>query len=240
MDKIRVLIVEDKLLIAEDIAARLRKHEMAIAGICPSGEEAIQLMLSAMPDLVLMDIELEGAMDGISTAQLIHQQYDVPIIYLSDYTDPKTIGRAKKTQPANYLTKPFNEADLVRAIDLAFSNANSKNIRSASPLNKNYIFLRTENQVFVKFLLNDILYLKAGRAYCNVVTTNQVYTLSTSMNHVQEQLNPSDFIKVHRSHVVNVNRITSLEGNVIKIGERKIQMSPDYRETLMERLKIIK
>lgn len=238
MEKIKVLIVEDKLLIAEDIAQRLEKHSLEVIDTCSSGEEAIEKAKSKNPDLILMDIELSGAMDGISAAQIISQQLSVPIIYLSDYTDNKTLDRAKKTQPANYLTKPFNEADLIRAIDLAFSNAKHApvtNNRTTRP-----VFMRTESQVYLKLDMQEILYLEADRSYCKVITTTRTFTLSTSMNNVYDQLNHEDFIKVHRSYIVNVSRITSLEGNSIKIGETEIQMSKEYRDDLMGLLKIIR
>jgi DNA-binding LytR/AlgR family response regulator len=238
MEKIKVLIVEDKLLIAEDIAQRLEKHSLEVIDTCSSGEEAIEKAKSKNPDLILMDIELSGAMDGISAAQIISQQLSVPIIYLSDYTDNKTLDRAKKTQPANYLTKPFNEADLIRAIDLAFSNAKHAPVtinRTTRP-----VFMRTESQVYLKLDMQEILYLEADRSYCKVITTTRTFTLSTSMNNVYDQLNHEDFIKVHRSYIVNVSRITSLEGNSIKIGETEIQMSKEYRDDLMGLLKIIR
>jgi DNA-binding LytR/AlgR family response regulator len=238
MEKIKVLIVEDKLLIAEDIASRLEKHAMEVVAICSSGEEAIEKAKNKNPDLILMDIELSGAMDGISTAQTILQQQSVPVIYLSDYTDKKTLDRAKKTQPANYLTKPFHEADLIRAIDLAFSN--TRNTPVTSNRLSRPIFLRTESQVYIKLDLSEILYLEADRSYCKVITETRTFTLSTSMNNVYEQLNHDDFVKVHRSHIVNVSQITSLDGNGIRIGETVIQMSKEYRDDLMRLLKIIR
>jgi DNA-binding LytR/AlgR family response regulator len=185
-----------------------------------------------------MDIELSGAMDGISAAQLISQQQSVPIIYLSDYTDNKTLDRAKKTQPANYLTKPFNEADLIRAIDIAFSNA--RHLPATGNRLTRPVFVRTESQVYVKLDLQEILYLEADRSYCKVITTTRTFILSTSMNNVYEQLNHEGFVKVHRSHIVNVSRITSLDGNSIKIGDTEIQMSKEYRDELMGLLKIIR
>ena len=238
MEKIKVLIVEDKLLIAEDIAARLEKHSMEVVAVCSNGEEAIEMTNRKNPDLILMDIELAGAMDGISAAHSILRHHSVPVIYLSDYTDNKTLERAKKTQPANYLTKPFNEADLIRAIDLAFNNA--RHIPSAGSRLSKPIFLRTESQVYIKLDLQEILYLEADRSYCKVITTTRTFTLSTSMNNVYEQLNHEDFIKVHRSYIVNVNRVTSLDGNSVKIGETEIQMSKEYRDGLMGLLKIIR
>ncbi|HTJ53237.1 MAG TPA: response regulator [Cyclobacteriaceae bacterium] len=240
MEKIKVLIVEDKLIIAQDIAARLTKHALEVVGICSTGEEAIERAMADKPDLILMDIELEGAIDGISAAQLILKEQPVPIIFLSDYTDSKTVERALKTKPSNYLTKPFNEVDLIRAIDLAFSNARAQNVSMARSVLSKDVFLRTDSQAYIKLAIHDILYLEADRAYCSVVTDVKTYKLSSSMNHIHEQLPKGDFIKVHRSYSVNINRITSLEGNMIKIGEHEVQMSREYREELMSLLKIIK
>jgi len=240
MEKIKVLIVEDKLIVAEDIAARLTKHALEIVGICSTGEEAVEKAMIDKPDLILMDIELGSAMDGISAAQLILQECPIPIIFLSDYTDTRTIERAFKVKPSNYLTKPFNEVDLVRAIDLAFSNAQTQNVLMPRSVLSKDIFLRTDNQAYIKLAIHDILYLKADRAYSSVVTDAKTYKMSTSMNHIHEQLPKGDFIKVHRSYSININRITSLEGNMIKIGEHEVQMSREYREELMSLLKIIK
>ena len=238
MTAINVLIVEDKVLIAEDIAAKLRTHGLDVAGIHDSGEAALEAVKAARPDLVLMDVELAGAMDGISTALVLTQEYDIPVIYLSDFADQKTLERAKKTQPAAYITKPFNEADLVRAIDIAFTNANTQ--AAKRPLKKDYVFLRENNQVFSRLRLDDILYLQAERAYCCIVTETKEHTFSTSMNHIWEQLGQEDFVRAHRSYVVNLNRITSLDGNVIYFGKKQVQMSDGFREEVLGRLKIIR
>jgi DNA-binding LytR/AlgR family response regulator len=238
MTAINVLIVEDKALIAEDIAAKLRKHGLEVAGMYDSGEEAVEAVKTTRPDLVLMDIELAGAMDGISAAHVLTQEYDIPVIYLSDFADPKTLDRAKKTLPASYLTKPFNEMDLVRAIDIAFTNANTQAVRR--PLKKDHVFLREDNQVFSRIKIDDILYLEADRAYSRIVTETKDYTFSTNMSDIWEQLGHDDFVRAHRSHVVNLNRITSLDGNVIHLGKKQVQMSSGYREEVLGRLKIIR
>lgn len=238
MDRINVLIVEDKLLIAEDIASRLKKHSLHVVDVCTTGEDAIEIVKSQNPDLILMDIHLSGALDGISTASLILQERQIPIIYLSEYADEVTIERAKKTQPANYLTKPFNEFDLIRAIDIAFSNAQ----QTAQGRNQAqfHVFLRTDNQLYVKIALKDILYLEAGRAYCKVITTEKTYNFSNSMSHIYEQLYHKDLVKVHRSFIVNVGQVTSLEGNIVKLGNHEIQMSREYRDNLLNLIRIVK
>ncbi|SKC85964.1 response regulator [Ohtaekwangia koreensis] len=240
MEKIKVLIVEDQLLIAEDIASRLEKHDLEIAGTCSSGEEAIASIEYIFPDLILMDINLSGTLDGIATAKAIQDKHDIPIIYLSELVDSKTVDRAKKTLPAAYLSKPFHEADLIRAIDLAFHNARARKQAIPSALN-NFVFLRTDNQSYLKLAMEDILYLEADRAYCSLVCVKGVkYTLASSMSHVLNQLNSRDFMKVHRSFTVNINKITAFDGNLIKLGTLEVQMSKEFKNELMSRLKFIK
>jgi DNA-binding LytR/AlgR family response regulator len=237
---IKVLIVEDKSIIAEDVAVRLRRHGIDVTGICSSGEEAIAFAKVNELDLIIMDIELGGAIDGISAASLILEDQNVSIIYLTEHTDPRTMDRARKTFPANYLTKPFNEDDLVRAVELAFNNAGRITVSdNKNPLSTD-IFIKTDAQVFKKLAFDDILCLQAERAYCKVVTAEQEFVLATSMNHIHEQLNNVDFVRVHRSSIVNLKRVTALNGNVIRLGEHEVLMSKEYRENFMKFLKIVK
>lgn len=238
MNNIKVLIVEDKSLISQSVKVLLEKHGMTVVGIFSKGEEAIDSLQALDPDLVLMDIELAGAMDGISTAQVIMKQNPLPIIYLTDFKDDKTVQRSKQTYPANYLTKPFNEADLIRAIDLAFNNANqSPQLRKS---HQSFVFVREDTQVYTKINLEEIVYLEADRAYCNLVMVGGRRKLTTSMNKVLEQVKSPDLERVHRSYVVNLKKVTGIDGNTIKLGEYEVQMGKEYRDDFMEKIKVIR
>jgi DNA-binding LytR/AlgR family response regulator len=238
MSNIKVLVVEDSALIAEDIAYKLCKHHFEVMEIFDKGEDALEFLKKNEPDLVLLDIKLAGALDGISTGYIIQDKYSFPIIYLSDLADAETLHRAKQTRPSNYITKPFHEADLVRAIDLAFSNYSFKQMSSGSG-RPDHIFIKTDN-TFVRVPLNDILFLHADRSYCNIVTESRTYVQSVSMNHVLEQINSKDFIRIHRSHVVNIHKVTAIEGNMVKLGKHSLEMSKANREELMGRLTFLK
>lgn len=115
----RVLIVEDQRLIAADLEYTLKKLGYQVAGSVASGEQALETAVAVQPDLVLMDIRLRGALDGVEAAALIRAQIDVPIIYLTAYADEATIARAKITSPFGYLVKPYNERELRAAIEIA-------------------------------------------------------------------------------------------------------------------------
>jgi DNA-binding LytR/AlgR family response regulator len=233
-----VLIVEDQVLVAEGIATVLRKNSLEVAGIFSSGEDALDFVRGDSPDLVLMDIKLAGKIDGIKTASAIQQLIPIPIIYLTDLTDKKIFERAKQTNPTNYLSKPFNDNDLVKAIDLAIHNRSKPLSGKSDPL-ADTIFLRVGLK-HVKFLLDDIDYLQADRSYCDVVSGKATHKVSISMNHVLEQLDSTQFCRVHRSFAVNVKKIKEVDGNMILVGPAKIQMAGEYRDNLMRQLNFLK
>jgi CheY-like chemotaxis protein len=117
--RITVLVVEDEIITARDIEAKLNKIGYHVCEIASSGEEAVQKAGDLMPDLVLMDITLEGNMDGVKAAEQIDKLYQIPFIYLTAHTDLETLHRAKITEPQGYIVKPFTQRDLVITIGMA-------------------------------------------------------------------------------------------------------------------------
>jgi signal transduction histidine kinase len=116
-----ILIVEDELLIAKNLAYKLEKLGYKIADIVSSGADAIQRAVEIQPDLILMDIVIKGDIDGIETAAIINQKLDIPIVYTTAYADDKTLQRAENTGSYGYLLKPFKERELHATIKIALS-----------------------------------------------------------------------------------------------------------------------
>jgi len=104
-----VLIVEDELIIAREMEARLKTLGCAVIGIADTGQHALQVLEIATPDLVLMDIGLPGSMDGVETAREIGRRWSVPIVFVTGLGDETTLNRARVAQPCGYLVKPFSE-----------------------------------------------------------------------------------------------------------------------------------
>jgi two-component system, cell cycle sensor histidine kinase and response regulator CckA len=119
MAKANIMIVEDESIIASVIAGALKKFEYEVIDILNTGEAAAAAALREKPDLILMDIRLQGAMDGIAAVEQIQKQMDIPIIYLTAYADEPTLERAKKTKPFGYIPKPFQEIELKTTIEMA-------------------------------------------------------------------------------------------------------------------------
>jgi PAS domain S-box-containing protein len=117
--KIRILVVEDELIIAKGIEKRLKVLGYAVTDTVPSGEEAVAQALETLPDLILMDINLQGGMDGVTAAEQIRSRVDIPIIFLTAYADSTTLARAKISEPFGYIVKPFQDITLTSAIEMA-------------------------------------------------------------------------------------------------------------------------
>jgi len=119
MNKTSILIVEDEGIVAANLSDKLIQLGHGVSGIAAGAEEAIEKALTLRPQLILMDIQLNGLNDGIWAAEAIQMQYDVPIIYLTAHSDPATLARAKVTGPLGYVLKPFEMRDLATQIEMA-------------------------------------------------------------------------------------------------------------------------
>ncbi|MEA2084320.1 MAG: response regulator [Thermodesulfobacteriota bacterium] len=127
MTEARILVVEDEGIIAKDIQKSLQDLGYHVCAVASSGEEAIKKAQEDRPDLVLMDIVLRDKMDGIETAGLLRSNFNIPVVYLTAYTDKKTLERAKVTEPFGYIIKPFEVRELHTAVEMALYKSRMEN-----------------------------------------------------------------------------------------------------------------
>ena len=231
--QLKILIVEDEMLIAANIANQLEAFGYEVIGIIPRGEEAIKVVQNDKPDLVLMDINLKGELDGIETAKKIQQEGQIPIIYLTANSDDEHFNRAKATNPYAFLSKPFKRLDLQRALELASVRILQENNESKAEQNglklEDRIFVK-QNDLMCKILIADILYLEADRNYCQVFTKDK---------NLEEKLPTQSFQRVHRSYIVNLKEINEFNHNNITVGNKTLPLSKELRPELLARLQTI-
>ncbi len=122
MTNIRVLVVEDEPLIAEDIRETLDNIDFEVSGVSYDSDSALDELASNTPDIVLLDVNLGSELDGIDIAEIINKKYQIPFIYLTSYADRGTVDRAKHTRPMGYIVKPFDERDLFTTLEIALFN----------------------------------------------------------------------------------------------------------------------
>ncbi|MCK4312778.1 MAG: response regulator, partial [Candidatus Cloacimonetes bacterium] len=119
MDNKRILIVEDERIVAEDIKRTLVNYNYEVCSILSYGEEAVIEVKELLPDLILMDIMLDGEMDGIEAAKKIYKEFGIPVIFLTAYANEKILKKAAQSTPFGYLIKPFEDRDLRASIEMA-------------------------------------------------------------------------------------------------------------------------
>ncbi len=119
MPNVKILLVEDDDIIAKVEDWRLKNLGYEVCGRARTGAEAMELFVKNKPDLVLMDINLKGDIDGIETAKLIKKGFNIPVVYVTSHSDGPTLERAKATHPDGFIVKPFEDKDLRVAIELA-------------------------------------------------------------------------------------------------------------------------
>lgn len=252
---IKILIVEDEMVIAANISLQLSDLGYEVTGILPRGEEALSHIKIDQPDIVLMDIQLKGKMDGIETAKEIELQYNIPIIYLTANTDETHFIRAKETHPYAFISKPFKKLDLQRAIELTVNrisiesasitikNSQENNIASAFEnttdlILNDRIFVR-HNEKMLKINIKDIYYIEADRNYCRIFSQGREYLLVITLKDLNEKLPQNHFIRIHRSYIINLSQIDEVAGTHIVIAKKAIPMSKAMRTELLKRLQTI-
>lgn len=245
MDNIRILIVEDEPIIAADLADRLADMGFGVAGQCESGEAAIELVQQLAPDLVLMDIQLSGLMDGIEATQKILERQALPIIFLTSNSDEATFERAKATLPAAFLSKPFRGKDLRHAIDLAVSRAAAPAVAPTTPeaeqtyLFKDRIFVKSKDRM-VRLFFRDILWIEADDYYCKLATDQKEILITQTLKQMGETLgNVPELMRVHRSYIVNLVHIEAIGDLCVYIGKKQIPINKASKNDLIARLKKI-
>ena len=257
MAAIKILVVEDEMIIGAKISMHLSTLGYEVTGIVPRGEEAVMHAEQNPPDIVLLDINLKGTIDGIETAKLMQRFGEMPIIYLTANTDEGTFNRAKATRPFAFISKPFKQLDLQRAIELTISRMaenqtdkieKTEKIEEIIPDNgtkadepfilSDRIFVKHKEKM-VKIFIADILYIEADRNYSHIFTKNKEFMLSITLKGFEDKILSNAFLRVHRSFIINLAQVDEVAENHVIIGQKAIPISGAMREDLLKRLRTI-
>jgi len=250
MSKTNILIVEDESIVAKDIQLILRKLGYNVVAICSNGEDALRAVEEHTPELILMDIMLKGEMSGIQTAEQVKSRFNIPIIYLTAYADESTLSKAKITEPYGYIIKPFKEIDLRTAIEMAlYKHEKETDVRKERDFlysivenkdSKDIIFVKS-NSKLVKVRTKDIYFVEALKDYVVINTENARYTIHSTMKDIEKKLSPTEFVRVHRSFIVRIDKIVAIESpNLLLEDEKKpIPIGGSYKDELTKKINTI-
>ncbi|MFN8340233.1 MAG: LytTR family transcriptional regulator DNA-binding domain-containing protein [Cyclobacteriaceae bacterium] len=227
-----ILVVEDEPLIADDIAMTLAGNGYGVMGPVDNADDATTHLSRQRPDLVLLDINIKGNRDGVQLASEVRSRFKLPFIYITSYYDRGTLERAKATEPQGYILKPFDDRDLLINVEMALFKVRKP------PIATDKFFVKDKNEV-IALEAADILYAEAFDNYCKVFTEKQSYIVSHTLKQVEEKLSTRAFIRVHRSYLVNFDRVTSITESSICLGLNKVPLAQSYRQELMDRITLL-
>ncbi len=243
----KILIVEDQELYAEQLEMLVDKLGYEHIATVDNSTHALSMILKNVPDLILMDIHIQGSHDGIELAEMIHQSHLIPIIFITSLQDDETFQRANKIQAVHFLMKPFNDLQLQRIIEMTVSRLQNEdnNLKQNPPteewendfLFQDHFYIKTR-QKLDKVSINDVLFLEADGHHCWIHTSAKKFLVRMPMKELSNRLPKFFFIQTHRSCIVNIQKIQSvnLEESVIVFENTQAPLSKRNKEILLQKL----
>lgn len=233
----RILIVEDEPFIAENLQEMLSIFGYEDTEIANSANQAIKAIKVSRPDLVLLDVKIKGDQDGIELGGIIKEQYQLPFVYITSYSDKETVNRAKHTQPLGFIVKPFTKDDVYAAIEVALFNKNRIAAKGSSnalvnenptTYNNDSIFVKKKSML-EKVKYEELIWIEADGNHITINSNDgRAYTIRKSLKEITDKLPKDRFLRVHKSFVVLVDAVTAIDTSFVYLGEKKIPIGRSY------------
>lgn len=228
----RLIIVEDEAIIADHLEILLEQLGYEVLGIVDTATDLFALLKEKTPELILLDIQISGDLDGVEIAHILNQKYRIPFVFISSNTDDKTLARVKHTEPNGFISKPFKVEQLRSVLKLIQTNVSSEPQTSEQ---SDSLFVK-DGQGYARIAFTDIRYAKADDNYTQLFTSEKRFVLSSTLKEVEKKLVDHGFIRSHRSYLINLKKVTRVGNNFVLIDEDELPMSEKYKRSIMDRL----
>lgn len=239
MDNINVLIIEDTPEQSDALSKVLLANKYNIVGIARNYTEALKLFYEQTIDIIVIDVFLDGKPDGITFAETINiiPNAAKPFVFLTSSQDRQIFERAKLTKPFSFLMKPFNELEIIYALEMAVEKFYEQtNVFFSEDQNtvigNDFLFIKKKNAL-KKVAINDILYIEVEDRYCNIITEKEKFVILISLTKISALLDANKFIRTHRNIMVNSNKIEEIilsDNLIILKGNHKVNLSNTYKD----------
>jgi len=237
--KKKILIVEDQPIIAADLSGYMKDFGYQPLPTVKSGDDALVLLENIQVDCVLIDINIEGEMDGVELAHQIKEAYHIPMIFITALQDDLTIQRITSSGASAYLVKPVSEYSLKASMELALHKEERvSSPKFDTPRKHEDFYIKHKNQLR-RISAEEVNVCEAYDNYVYLHTNEGKFLIHSSLKAVAEKLTPFDFMRVHRSFIVNMKSIDGLEGDDILINGLRIRIGKTYREEFMSQIRLL-
>lgn len=229
----KILIVEDEIELANNISEILLDLDYKVAAVVDNAESALAFLEDGEADLVLMDILIYGELDGIDLAYKIREKYNLPIVFSTAYSGTEYLDRISSEIHEGYLLKPFTLDSLKTAVFFGLKRHGEKSKEGSKPKGSLKIM---DKGYLVPVPFSEIVYLKADGLYTRVFTKAKSYLVRDILKNFEEKLNTTQFIRVHKSYVVNIGFVASFNAKKINLGDTNIPIRRGLYKELLEKI----
>lgn len=221
MESLNILIAEDDVLISEELCDILNEFGHRVVGIAEHYDAALKIINSSnvQIDIALLDIRMQGKEEGLEIAAYLKANHNIPYMFISSYSDSKTLEKVGKLTPSQYITKPFSKNDVRIATEILASSLKS-GARS--------IILK-EGSKSHKVDVNDLLWIKADGVYIEIHTLHKRIVLRTSIKSFLEEYQLYNLVRTHRSYVVNIEHVKVMSSNSLTIHGTQLPIARGHR-----------
>lgn len=239
MDNINVLIIEDTPVESEALVKVLTANNYNVVGVAETYTEALQLFYNNEIDIVVIDVFLDGRPEGITFAETINviPNSVKPFVFLTSSKDRQIFERAKLTKPFSFLMKPFNELEILYALEMAvekfYEQSNVFHSEDQNTVISNNSLFIKKNKALKKVLIDDIVYIEVEDRYCNIITETEKFVILISLTKIIQLLDSAKFCQTHRNYIVNSGKIEEIIVNdnlIILKGNHKVTLSDKYKD----------
>lgn len=236
----RIGILDDEVIICETLSKYLREMGYEVPAYAMSYDEGIEMIAEHKPDIMLLDINLGDGKSGIDFAKYLRQHNNIPLIFISSYSDKSTVEKTLEAQPNGYLIKPFTRENLFVTIETALSNFSVKESTSQNDykLMEDALFIK-QDALFIKVYFKEILYIKSDGVYAEIFTSEKKLLIRETLKHLLNILPTDSFYQLHRSYIVNIHKIDAVNSEYVLIQKEHLPISRTNREEFLKRLNII-
>ncbi len=231
----KILIVEDEAELANNISEILSNLDYKVSGIVDNASSALVFLEKNEVDLVLMDILIRGDLDGIDLAYQIREKYNLPIVFSTAYSGTEYLERISSEIHEGYLLKPFTLDSLKTAVFFGLKRHGEKSSRKRGTKGSLKI---TDKGYLVPVPYSEIVYLQADGLYTKVFTKAKSYLVRDILKSFEEKLPSEQFLRVHKSFLVNIDFVESFNAKKINLGEADIPIRRGLYRELMEKMNV--
>ena len=246
INNIKFLIVEDNALFALEVEMLIHHLGYEILKVVDNSEEALEVVAYTPPDIILMDIDIEGNLNGVEVAEKIRHR-GIPILFMTSLKDKKLYEQAKQTALVGYLIKPFDEISLQSAIEFALSTLYQKDIKQEEfkGWKEDFLYqdklLIRQNQQLRKLNIQDVIVVTSEGNYCDIQTPTEKYVVNLSLTKFLQMLPDDEFIRIHKRHIVQLKYINNiiLNDNIVEMNGQQLPVGRTFKKALLKKFKII-